>query len=171
MAECFGLVVNLMGGQASRYADWEFNSLAILADGTPIAAGKDGIYELGGDRDDGDPIAAMAELPTTDWGSSKWKRVRDCVVMGEADGDIYVEVETDERERRSYLVDGLNGAHGQHADVITWGRGQVGTVFTVAFGNRNEDGGTDGADFSVDSIEVMPMMVPVNRTRAAIRRQ
>jgi len=101
-AEAFGLVVNLLNGAASRYAGWSFNSMAILPSGAAIAADSGGISVLSGKTDNGVAIGAFFELPTNIWGTSKIKRVREVLIGGESDGDMFLEVSADETGRRTY---------------------------------------------------------------------
>ena len=73
------------------YKGFNFNSMCVDKGGRLLAAGDGGIYEIGGDTDDGDLIAAFFELPTKDFGTSKNKKLREVLVSGETDGEFVIE--------------------------------------------------------------------------------
>ncbi len=77
--------------ETTRYEHWPFESYAAFK-GVHFGCGPDGIYELTGDDDNGEPIAAMINFGKQSFGSSQLKRVPYVYASLASDGDIYMQV-------------------------------------------------------------------------------
>lgn len=77
--------------ETTRYEHWPFESYAAFK-GVHFGCGPDGIYELTGDDDNGEPIAAMINFGKQSFGSSQMKRVPYVYASLASDGDLYMQV-------------------------------------------------------------------------------
>ena len=90
----------VIGGQSFEPACWSnfaFNSFAVRGDKS-YAAGDLGIYVLGADTDNGEPIQSGVRIGKVNFGSAGTKRIRGVVFGQEAGGQTRVRVRTDEAE-------------------------------------------------------------------------
>lgn len=167
----FGLVVNLLNVACSMYKGYDFNSLCVDKSGRLLAAGDGGIYEVGGDTDDGELIPAFFELPTNSFGSDKVKRIREVIVTGETDGELFVSTLVDDADNRRVVGPlEFNGNNRQGSSEVVVDRAQEGVHWSIGVGNSDSEGITNGADFSVDSISVMMIVLNKLNVRYALRR-
>lgn len=132
----------------TQYTNFPFNSFAVFA-GRHLAASASGIYSLTGDTDDGTAIAAAARVGISDWGTSQVKRATRIYVGYRTTGAVRMRLWTDETQERVYAVppavtSGLHGAH------VRLGMGVDARYWQWEMVNHN------GADFSVDCVEVKP---------------
>lgn len=77
--------------ETTRYEHWPFEGYASFK-GVHFGCGPDGIYELTGDDDNGEPIAAMINFGKQSFGSSQLKRVPYVYASLASDGDLYMQV-------------------------------------------------------------------------------
>ena len=148
------LCLNLEGIQHSQFANYNFNSMARIGK-TYVGANENGIYEIDtGGSDDGTPIEAFFELPTSDWGVSFQKRVRSFYVGYEIDGgDLALVVRDDDGHERTFLLSAIHPANFQHGVKVFGARDMKGRYWMIRIEN------VDGADFSIDHIEVVPVIL------------
>lgn len=77
--------------ETTRYEHWPFTGYATFK-GVSFGCGPDGIYELAGDNDSGQPIAAMINFGKQSFGSQKMKRVPYVYASLASDGDMNMQV-------------------------------------------------------------------------------
>lgn len=146
-------------GALTRYTNFPFNSFAVFA-GRHLAAGPDGIFELTGDTDAGTAIDSIARFGKTDLGTSRVKRVE----------HVYIGYRVVKGAKALLLrtyVDGKTRDYGTkpavsgelHTTRVDLGMGVEARYWQFELRNR------DGADFSVDTVEVAP--TPVRRRLGA----
>lgn len=135
----------------TQYSNFQFNSYASFA-GKYLGAKSDGIYELAGDTDGGTAIAATVRGGISDLSSSHLKHVDRVYVGYRATARMILGIITDEVVRREYAVKGWNipGLHGTH---VRLGLGVVARYWQFELRNDN------GADFTVDTIELKPRVL------------
>jgi hypothetical protein len=119
-----------------------------------VGANQDGIFRLHtGDYDAGAPIEAFFELATSDWGIPEQKRIRAMYFGYESDGNLMVTVKDDDGNERSFSLTANHTANLQHGAKINGARDGKGRYWQIRVDNVN------GSDFSVDSIQVLPVIL------------
>jgi hypothetical protein len=140
----------------TRYTNFAFNSYAVFG-GRVLGASPNGIFELTGDTDAGVAIQAAARFGVTDMNTSRIKRV-DSVYVGyrttAGASALLLRVLTNGTQQRDYAVrtPRTNEIHGTRVDL---GKGVEARYWQFELRNR------DGADFSLDTVEVAP--IPMRR--------
>lgn len=153
MSAHLGLCLNLKGGQLSQWANYNFNSMAKVGD-TYVGAGEDGLFTLNSSQDDdGTPIEAFFELPDSDWGIASQKRIRSMYVGYEANGNLLLTVKDDNGNERNYTLAPNHAANQQHSAKVPGARDGKGRYWMIRIDNVN------GADFSIDDIRVIPIIL------------
>lgn len=148
-----GICIELTGARASQYAGYDFNSMCRFGD-VFLGAGDDGIAVLDSGHLDGtEQIEAFFELPTSDFGSDHQKRLRAAYLGCETNGQMMFSVKDDDDNERHYLVDPNHSGNQQHTIKVPLGRNGKGRYWMVRIENIN------GADFSVDSIALVPIIL------------
>lgn len=153
------ICLNLKGAQPSQWARYNFNSMAKIG-GKYVGANDQGLFALNtGGHDNGDPIDAFLELVTSDWGIAHQKRIRSLYVGFETDGDLIISVKDDDDNERNYVISPHHTANKQHSARVPGSRDGKGRYWSIRIDNVN------GSDFSIDMIEVIPIVL--NRRPAA----
>lgn len=145
-----GWVVNTDLRAITEYRNVPFDSL-VLFKGRTYAAGEGGIYQFGGDTDDGQPIEAWFTSFLTDFGTQKFKRSPDIWLGIKSDGELFVKVHTRDPDTGAkyedwYRVD-KKQAEGSAPGRAKLGRGLESTWWGLTVANVN------GANFEHDKIE------------------
>lgn len=142
------LSTNLVTKNATtQFVGYDFNSM-VSFNGKQIAAHDSGLFELGGDTDDGVDIDAYFEPVLSDFGDAHPKRIRFLYLGYEADGQITVTTsdglpeESAESETKTITP----RFSGQQRVRISVTRALHGRYWSFRIANKN------GSDFSVDSI-------------------
>jgi hypothetical protein len=144
-----GYVVNTEGANPiTKYTNFPFNSFTQFA-GRNIVAGEGGLYELGAESDDGQPIAASFKTMMIDFGSSVMKRVQTAYIGYTATGRLILRVHavTDGKLREHWFEATPRTADAPRQHVRQLGRGLASRYWQFELVN------VDGADFDVDKIE------------------
>ena len=141
-----GLAMNASHFAVTEYRDFPFNSFAYF-NGQYIGANAEGIFTLGGNKDNGKNIDAKIELPPVDFGERFIKRARDAWLTYRADGQLTLVIRLDEHETWESALE-LVGTKA-HEERVKIARG-IKNRF-LAFGLRNEA----GCDFDVESLRVL----------------
>lgn len=139
------LVMNAATTALARYENFRFNSFAQYA-GRQLAAMPGGVYALGGDDDDGEPIDMVIATPISDLGVQTLKRVREAFIGYRSQGRAELHVKADDDEWHVYALDETRG-DGLYRNRVKVGRGIKGAYFQFRFIN------VDGAAFAIDAIE------------------
>ena len=141
-----GLCTELSLLAVTQYAGFNFDSMCKLGD-VYLGCNARGIFELDGSTDEGMDIDAFFELPTTDFGLSKQKRIRKVYLGYEASGSLVLEVKDDEDNVRKYTLEAALSDNREHSAKIPVGRDGKGRYWSFKIEN------VAGCDFSVDSID------------------
>lgn len=135
----------------TRYAGWTFHSMCRV-DGVVLAADETGLCLLGGDTDDGRPIAASLDLPPVIPDHAAPVRGREFRMRAGAARGLFLKVGTDGgEERRLPLGPAIQGRERR----VPLGREAQGRIWNLALENR------DGDDFSIE--EMALSYVPLDR--------
>lgn len=148
---------NLEGSlPVSQYENFGFNSFANVG-GEYFAASEDGLYRLGADQDDGQPIDAAVGSMMLDMGTSRQKRVQAAYIGYTASGRIMLKVrsEDDGQVVEDWFEAQQQTAAAPRNQMVRIGRGLRSRYWQFELMN------VQGADFELDSLEMYP--VPLNR--------
>lgn len=130
------LAVNGAGG-VSRYVGFGFNSYAKIGD-SYYATSADGLFKLGGDKDEGADIISLVALPVSDYGSPMVKRVLALALTVETEAaNLSVNASVDEGQKYTYqAVVGGRDKSIQRADT---GKGLRGVFWAFDIFNPSGD--------------------------------
>lgn len=140
-------VINLATGAVSRYTEFPFDRIHRFGN-RHFGVRSDGIYELTGDTDDGDPIAASVKTFHTDFGVTNFKRVPYVYLMGRFGGDMEVGAQINEGPEYTFPAPAIRGS-GVHALRAKIAQGIKGNAWSFTFSN------VDGADFYIERAEIL----------------
>lgn len=150
-----GWVLNTDLRAVTEYRNVPFDSFAVL-NGRTYAAGPNGIFELTGETDDGQPIDAWFRPFLTNFGTQKMKRVTD-IWLGTSGTGLYVKVHTKDPATGQMTEDiyPVQYTHGTGTDKgrVKVGRGLASNYWTLTVAN------VAGAPFEIDSIEWKPLVL------------
>ena len=132
------------GGASAAYSGFAFNSFARVG-GRIFAASDEGLYELGGTDDDGEPIAAWVDLGKRNFGSTLLKGISNAYLTASSDAKLTVRVTTP--EGRSYTYRARRADEAMQAQRVDFGRGLRATYLNLEL--MNEGGG----DFDLERLE------------------
>ncbi len=116
-----------------------------------LGASGDGLFELGGDDDDGVDIDAGFKLVDTDFGIENYKKLRVMYFGLEATGNLTITIVADENATRTYDIPKKESGLQQRVRVPV-GRDIYGRYLSFEVNNKK------GCDFSVDSITALPVV-------------
>ncbi len=139
--------VNVKNAALTEYTGFPFNHIVNFA-GQVIAFTDSGAVILGGDLDDDAEIDAIAELAPSDFDSSHLKRMPYMYIGAKTNAAMLVSVIADENE----VIAALTATNGRTRRA-KMARGVQARFWAAKIQNR------DGEDFSVDSIEYLPMVL------------
>ena len=148
-----GLCINManVNFPASQYVGWDFNSICKF-NGKMIGANSEGIFELEeSSTDNGSGIKAWIKTPTHDYGSSYQKRVRSGYIGGEMNGKLTFSIFADEKD--PVIIQIEKTGQKQTGLKITGNRKAKGRYLAYEIAN------TAGCDFSIDSLEIIPVIL------------
>jgi len=148
-----GLRANMLNKALSQYEGYNLDSMAVF-NGKSVGINEDGIYELfTGDTDNGEQIYSRFDLPQTNLGTSRNKRMRAIYVGGQASQGLKITAKDDEHYEASYEMKPVR-QRDQGVMKTTAGRNNnKGCYFTFRIENLS------GGDFSIDYIEVLPVLL------------
>lgn len=138
-------VMNLRTGASSRYENFYFDSVMNVG-GVLYGANSEGLFELGGDDDDGAPIEAVLDFGLKSFGSNQLKRLEQIYLTVASTGPMFVRV-TAEGASYTYTMRDFNEA--MQTQRVTPGKGMRANYFGFEVGN------IDGADFELSAVEVL----------------
>lgn len=141
-------VLNLDSGATSRYDNYGFNSHFVM-NGKNYGVADDGIYELTGDSDAGDEIAASLKLAISQLDSVREKRSYSAYVAAASGDEMILKVVVDGGTEYTYTARSSSSAVQTHR--IDIGRGLKGTHWQFTLINQN------GCDFDLQSLEFLPI--------------
>ena len=141
-----GVAMNASHFAVSEYKDFSFNSFAYF-NGQYLAANADGIFTLGGAKDNGKDIDARIELPPVDFGEGFIKRAREAWLTYRADGQLVLVLRLDEHETWESALELVgNKSHEERTKIARGIKNRF-----IGFGIRNQA----GCDFDLESLRVL----------------
>lgn len=140
-------VVNLDTNASVQYDQYGFNSF-FRRGNYYYGVANDGIYELSGDTDAGNPINALLDLGRTDLGYTHEKRVKNVHVGASAGGVLNVKVSADGQEY-TYPAQTSGGAMRYRPVKVGWAVKGYYWNFTVT--------NPGGSDFDIESAVLTPI--------------
>ena len=154
------ILLNTRNFAPAQFFNHPANS-ATLFNGKLLFATSEGIFESGGDNDgyeaDGTtpiPIAAHAVLPIADFGYQGQKSPRSMLLGGRFDGQMQVSITDEKGVTRDYLSEEMGKEDGTKVALRSDQRSRY---LKVKIAN------VDGADFSVDSADLIFIPGPERR--------
>lgn len=154
------ILLNTHNFAPAQFFNHSANS-ATFFNGKLLFATSAGIFESGGSNDgyesDGTtpiPIDAYAVLPIADFGYQGQKSPRSMLLGGRFDGQMRVSITDEKGVVQDYLTEDMGNEDGTKVALRS---GQRSRYFKVKIGN------VDGADFSVDSADLVYIPGPERR--------
>ncbi len=148
-------VMNTEGQAFRQYDNYPFNSYAKIGD-RYFGASADGIYELVGDTDDGEPIAAHLRTGLMNFGTMQMKRFEMAYMGLATDGTMRLKVITTSPQGDKiayYYRMNERPTPVAQENRIKIGRGLESVYWSFELSNE------DGADFEVSDMELLPMVL------------
>lgn len=139
--------MNTRTAAVTEYDNFAFNSFARIGN-KYIGATETGLYELNGDTDDGDPVIARIKSGFMQFGGVQLSRVKAAYIGMRGEGDFILRIETGDGARYDYAVPTRN----LRTTKVHMGKGQRARYFSFELISA-------GADFDLDSIEFVPLVV------------
>lgn len=139
--------INITTGAVTQYTGFDFDNVLRFGDRF-FGVRRDGVYELSGDTDNGEPILAQVKTFNTDFGKTNLKRVPFVYVVGEAGTDLQVGFAADKKPAINYPV-GLVSEQGVQVGRAKAGLGLKGVYYSFTLSN------TEGQDFQIDRLEAI----------------
>lgn len=135
------------GGASAAYSGFAFNSFARIG-GRIFAASDTGLYELGGDDDDGAPIAAWVDLGQRNFGSTMLKGITNAYLTVSSDAKLVVRVTTPDDQSYTYRARRADAA--MMVQRVDFGKGLRATYLNLEITNDGEgDFDLERAEFTV----------------------
>lgn len=154
------IILNTHNFAPAQFFNHSANS-ATLFNGKLLFAASEGIFESGGDNDgyevDGItpiPIDAHAVLPIADFGYQGQKSPRSMLLGGRFDGQMQVSITDEKGVTQDYLTEDMDNEDGTKVSLRSDQRSRY---LKVKLAN------VDGADFSVDSADLIFIPGPERR--------
>ncbi len=141
------LVTNTRNFAISEYSNFAFNSMCKF-NGKYLYAKSDGIYEGGGDDDDGTQITASYKTGAIDTYTTEIQRLRDAYLTFRSDGDVQLFSVGDEINARAYFITS-SSVNVIHERRVKFERGIKDRHINIGISNVN------GSTLEVDSIKVL----------------
>lgn len=137
------------GDSTTEFLNYDFNSF-VLFNGVYYGAAVDGLYDLSGSTDSGQPIAARMLMGVTDFNSETQLYVPYLYLTYRTDGDLQIITRTNESVERMNDAQ-WGGETGIHEKRVRLNPGVKNRQWQFGFQN------VDGADFEVSEIRPLPM--------------
>lgn len=150
-----GYAMNLRNAGTTRYDNFPFVDFAVVG-GVALAAGPDGIYELDGDTDDGEPIHAKVRTGLTNFGSPLLKHVLNAWVGYTTDGVLVLK--TISENKQGNRQENWYKLSPRQTTMPVENRFSIAKGLTSVYWGF-EIANLDGADFELDAIRMWPLAV------------
>ena len=128
---------------STQYRNFGFNSFGRIGD-RYYGASDDGLFELEGDTDVGEPIRASFGIGKLDFGTATKKTVSEAYIGMSAAGNLFIKVVADGAE---YVYQTRNFSDQMQQQRVTFGKGLRTNYVEFEFYNE------EGADFEIDTVE------------------
>lgn len=132
-------------GASAAYQGFAFNSFARLG-GRIFAASDTGLYELTGNTDDGEPIAAWIDLGSRDFGTTALKGISNAYLTASSDDKLVMHVTA---EGKKYRYEARNASGEMQTQRVDFGKGLRATFINLEISNQN------GGDFEIERAEFL----------------
>lgn len=139
--------INLATGAVTRYTDFAFDNVLRLGNRF-FGVRADGVYELEGDTDNGEPIVAQVRTFSTDFEQTNAKRIMYAYIVGDIGPDLVVGVRPNMSPESSYQTEWI-ASPGIQVSRVKTGRGLRGVYYQFSMTN------TDGQPFEIHRIEAV----------------
>lgn len=144
-----GLCMNLLNTPVSQYGRLDFTSLCVYK-GRMLAGCESGLYGIQGDSDfDSEDIYSMFEIPSTDLGTKKPKKVRSIFITGWMMGSLRLTVLYDNKVGNVSYTIPATGTMQEETIRVPVNSDEVGRYIGLRIDNM------EGADYSIDSIDML----------------
>jgi hypothetical protein len=158
-----GVALNTVLMAPTQYAGVNFDSMCVF-EGKILGAGVSGICEMTGNTDLGVAITSFFQLPSTDLGASKAKKLRSMILSGYHNGNVKLTIVKDNDESTEYTIN-LNGAADHRNIKVDLNSNDLGRYIGLVVEN------IAGSDFSIDAIDLLLMVVALEHfTRSTLCR-
>lgn len=147
------LAMNLKNSAVTQYTGYDLNGCATDHEKQPWGANENGIFKLEEPNHDEAQIDAYFILPTTDLAAPNQKRIRSVLAGGEAENDLLFSMACDGDDYQEFTQTIDKTDLSQAGAKCHGRRDQKGRYWKFKIANQN------GADFSVDSISVFPVLL------------
>lgn len=144
-----GWIVNPNIGASAGLEGFNFNSFA-RHKGKNYAIGRNGIYKMGGATDDGQKIDAFIGLPKLAFGTAHQKRIPHVYIGAASTGKMVLRVVVD---GKAYTYMAVKATPNMAEQKVDLGKGLKGNYWQFELTNE------DGADFDIDTIKFMPIVL------------
>jgi hypothetical protein len=141
------LVTNTRNFAISEYTNFAFNSMCRF-NGRYLYARSDGIYEGGGDADNGQQIQASYKTGAMDTYTTEIQRLRDAYMTFRSNGDVQLFSVGDEVNARTYFITSSPGST-IYERRVKFGRGIKDRHFNFGISNIN------GSTLEIDSVKIL----------------
>ncbi len=141
------LVTNTRNFAISEYSNFTFNSMCLF-NGKYLYAKADGIYEGGGNNDNGTQIDASYKSGVIDTYTTEVQRLKDAYLSFRSDGDVQLFSVGDEINARAYFITTSVGST-IHERRVKFEKGIKDRHFNIGISN------VSGSTLEVDSIKVL----------------
>lgn len=140
--------MNTRTGAVTNYGNYSFNSFARLGLQQYIGATSDGLYQLDGPDDDGEPIVGVVRGGYLKFGGTHLSRIKAAYIAQRGDGAYLLKIVTGPGSE--YIYEAC--ASSMETAKFTMGKGQRATYFAFELMST-------GQDFDIDTIEFVPIVV------------
>lgn len=158
-----GYIVNVRTSAVTTMTNYPFNAFTTVKVGgrtIGLATGQYGVYRLGGDTDDGEPIRARARLGLNDFGTNQLKRVSNSFIGYTSDGKVVLKTVTTDggRKKENWYTLKPRSAHS-----AVDGRFDIAKGLTARYWGWELEN-AQGSDFELADLKVWPM--PLQRRKS-----
>ena len=147
--------MNMQNNAPSQYVNMPFHSV-VEFNGKTVFFGDSGIFEEGGDTDNGEDISAWVDSPNHDFNDRAQKSIEAFGVGYETDGELEFTLYGDENvtTARTFVLEPVKDGLVQQDYMKTLKKYKFGKAryWKARVANR------DGSDFSLDSISLAPVI-------------
>ena len=140
-------VMNAATAGTTRYDNYNYNSFAKIG-AKHYGARADGIYELTGASDAGAPVRAVINLGNTDFGTSRFKHVKECYLGVASSGKMIVKVVVN---NEAYFYTARASSTDLSTQRVDFGRGLKANFYELELHND-----ALGGAFELSSVEFTP---------------
>lgn len=139
--------MNTRTGAVTEYANYDFNSFAVVGN-IAIGASATGLYELMGDDDDGEDIVARLQGGFLQFGGTHLSRLKAAYIALRGEGKVYLKIIGGDDTETVYRVD----TRDMRSTKVHMGKGLRARYFAYELTSV-------GQDFDLDTIEFVPLVM------------